>query len=129
MCRFSHLKQQYYISIDIDSYILFWNLHRLIILEMADFMYSSVYLIKQFTEESVSKISFHVILHFTGLSTTIKGHRSTGQVAYLQLLPDASYTTLCFYWIWTTVQWFSMQYHPKREARMCAKLWNVDHSN
>ena len=73
MCRFSHLKQQYYISVDIDSYILFWNLHRLIILEMTDFIYSSVYLIEQFTEEAASKISFHVILHFTGLSTTIKG--------------------------------------------------------
>ena len=22
-----------------------------------------------------------------------------------------------------------MQYHPKREARMCTKLWNVDHSS
>ena len=67
-----HLKQQYYISIDIDSYILFWNLHRLI-LKMADFIYSLVYLIEQFTEEAASKISFHVILHFIGLSTTIKG--------------------------------------------------------
>ena len=36
---------------------------------MADFIYSSVYLIKQFTEEAASKISFHIILHFTGLST------------------------------------------------------------
>ena len=73
---------------------------------MTDFIYSSVYLIEQFTEEAASKISFHVILHFTGLLTTIKGLETQDKClpTAVQLLRDASYTTLCFYCIWTTVQ-------------------------